>query len=384
MDFNDLLILMAKEKASDLFITAERPYAIKVNGLVRTVGSEPLNPQQTRSLIYSVMNDKQQREFDKTRECQFAIDAKGIGRFRASAYVQRNATALVVRRIETHIPNFEELGLPPVMRELAMTQRGMVILAGATGTGKSTSLAAMIGYRNQHSSGHIITLEDPIEFVHRHAGCIISQREIGIDTESLEVALKNTLRQAPDVILIGEIRTRQAMEYALIYAETGHLVLATLHANNANQALDRIINFFPEEYHNQLFMELSLNLKGIVAQQLVPRKDGKGRRAAAEVLINSPLASDLIRKGEIHKLKDLMKRSRELGMVSFDQALYSLYARGEIGYEDALRFADSANEVRLMIKLRGVGGTRRKDDEDMDRVGLVAREEDTWEAEPQA
>ncbi|QFY88126.1 PilT/PilU family type 4a pilus ATPase [Magnetovirga frankeli] len=381
MDFNDLLILMAKEKASDLFITAERPYAIKVNGLVRTVGTEPLSAPQTRSLIYSVMNDKQQREFDKTRECQFAIDAKGIGRFRASAYVQRTAAALVVRRIETHIPNFEELGLPPVMRELAMTQRGMVILAGATGTGKSTSLAAMIGYRNQHSSGHIITLEDPIEFVHRHAGCIISQREIGIDTESLEVALKNTLRQAPDVILIGEIRTRQAMEYAIVYAETGHLVLATLHANNANQALDRIINFFPEEYHNQLFMELSLNLKGIVAQQLVPRKDGKGRRAAAEVLLNSPLASDLIRKGEIHRLKDLMKRSREQGMVSFDQALYGLYAKGEIGYEDALRFADSANEVRLMIKLGNVGGSRLKDDDDMDRVGLVAREEDAWEPE---
>ncbi|MCU0834423.1 MAG: PilT/PilU family type 4a pilus ATPase [Chromatiaceae bacterium] len=375
MDFNQFLILMAQKKASDLFITAGRPPSIKIDGVVRPIGSEPLTPRQSREIVYSVMNDKQQKEFEETRECQFAIDAKSVGRFRVSAYVQRDAAAMVLRRIETRIPTMEELTLPPVMRDLAMTKRGMVIFVGATGTGKSTSLAALVGYRNRHSTGHVITIEDPIEFVHEHDGCIISQREVGVDTDSFEVALKNTLRQAPDVILIGEIRTRQTMEYAIAFAETGHLVLATLHANNANQALDRIINFFPEDSRNQLFMDLSLNLKGIVAQQLAPKKDGKGRRAVIEVLINTPLASDLIRKGEVHKLKELMKRSREHGMVTFDQALYELYMEGEISFEDALKYADSANEVRLMIKLQGSSAEELQGGGVLDRISLVEKDE---------
>jgi twitching motility protein PilU len=321
------------------------------------------------------MNEKQQKEFEETKECQFAIDAKSIGRFRASALVQRDATAMVLRRIESKIPTMEDLRLPPVIRDLAMTKRGMVILVGATGTGKSTTLAAMVGYRNRHSTGHIVTIEDPIEFVHEHDGCIITQREVGVDTESFGVALKNTLRQAPDVILIGEIRTRATMEYAIVFAETGHLVLATLHANNANQALDRIINFFPEDARNQLFMDLSLNLKGIVAQQLAPRKGGKGRRAVIEVLVNTPLASDMIRKGEVHKLKELMKRSREQGMITFDQALYDLYQEGEISYEDALKYADSANEVRLMIKLHGTAEDRSSIDKNLEQISLVDKDE---------
>jgi len=375
MDFNQFLILMAQKKASDLFVTAGRPPSIKIDGVVRPIGSEPLTPRLAREMVYSVMNDKQQKEFEQTRECQFAIDAKSVGRFRVSAYVQRDAAAMVLRRIETRIPTMEELTLPPVMRDLAMTKRGMVIFVGATGTGKSTSLAALVGYRNRHSTGHIITIEDPIEFVHEHDGCIVSQREVGVDTDSFEVALKNTLRQAPDVILIGEIRTRQTMEYAIAFSETGHLVLATLHANNANQALDRIINFFPEDSRNQLFMDLSLNLKGIVAQQLAPKKDGKGRRAVIEVLINTPLAADLIRKGEVHKLKELMKRSREHGMVTFDQALYDLYVEGEISYEDALKYADSANEVRLMIKLQGGGAAELQGGGVLDRISLVDNDE---------
>ena len=375
MDFNQFLILMAQKKASDLFITAGRPPSIKIDGVVRPIGSEPLSSRQSREIVYAVMNDKQQKEFEESHECQFAIDAKSVGRFRVSAYVQRDAVAMVLRRIETRIPTMEELTLPPVMRDLAMTKRGMVIFVGATGTGKSTSLAALVGYRNRHSTGHIITIEDPIEFVHEHDGCIISQREVGVDTDSFEVALKNTLRQAPDVILIGEIRTRQTMEYAIVFAETGHLVLATLHANTANQALDRIINFFPEDSRNQLFMDLSLNLKGIVAQQLAPRKDGKGRRAVIEVLINTPLAADLIRKGEVHKLKELMKRSREHGMVTFDQALYELYMEGEISFEDALKYADSANEVRLMIKLQGSSAEDLQGGGVLDRISLVEKDE---------
>jgi twitching motility protein PilU len=375
MEFNQLLVLMAKKKASDLFITAGRPPCVKIDGVIRPVGSEPLTPRGAHEFVYSVMNEKQQKEFEETKECQFAIDAKGIGRFRASALVQRDATAMVLRRIESKIPTMEDLRLPPVIRDLAMTKRGMVILVGATGTGKSTTLAAMVGYRNRHSTGHIVTIEDPIEFVHDHDGCIITQREVGVDTDSFGVALKNTLRQAPDVILIGEIRTRATMEYAIVFAETGHLVLATLHANNANQALDRIINFFPEDARNQLFMDLSLNLKGIVAQQLAPRKSGKGRRAIIEVLVNTPLASDLIRKGEVHKLKELMKRSREQGMITFDQALYELYQEGEISYEDALKYADSANEVRLMIKLHGTAEDRSSIDKNLERISLVDKDE---------
>lgn len=373
MEMNQLLLLLAQKKGSDLFVTANRAPSIKVDGVIRPVGQEVLSPEQARDMVYSVMNDKQQKEFEETKECQFALEAKGIARFRASAFVQRDNVGLALRRIESRIPTLDELLLPPVLRDLSMAKRGMVIFVGATGTGKSTSLAAMVGYRNRHSNGHIVTIEDPIEFVHEHDGCIITQREVGVDTESYEIALRNTLRQAPDVILMGEVRTRETMEQAVIFAETGHLVLTTLHANNANQALDRIINFFPEEARHQLFMDLSLNLKALVAQQLAPRKSGNGRRAVVEVLINTPLASDLIREGEVHKLKELMKRSREQGMITFDQALYDLYQEGEITYEDALRYADSANEVRLMIKLQ-TGGPTPEMTEALERIALVEKE----------
>jgi twitching motility protein PilU len=369
MDFNSLLKLMVSKKASDLFITAGVAPSMKVNGKIMPVAQNTLTPDQARDLVFSVMTQPQRTEFDETRECNFAISASGIGRFRVSAFMQRNFVGMVLRRIETRIPTVDELLLPPVLKNLAMIKRGMVIFAGATGTGKSTSLASMIGYRNQNSTGHIITIEDPIEFVHQHGGCIVTQREVGIDTDSYEVALKNTLRQAPDVILIGEVRTRETMDYAIAFAETGHLCLCTLHANNANQALDRIINFFPEDRRDQLLMDLSLNLKAIVAQQLLPRPDGKGRRVAVETLINTPLASDLIRKGEVHKLKELMKKSAQQGMKTFDQALYDLYCAGEISYEDAIHYADSANEVRLMIKLGQ--GNPDKFAEAMDGVSLI-------------
>jgi len=372
MDFNALLKLMVSKKASDLFITAGIPPSIKVNGRISPVSQSTLTPDQAREVVFSVMNDHQRSEFERDHECNFAISATGIGRFRVSAFVQRNFAGMVLRRIETRIPTTDELHLPPVVKNLAMVKRGLVILVGATGTGKSTSLASMVGYRNQNSTGHIITIEDPIEYVHQHAGCIVTQREVGIDTDTYEVALKNTLRQAPDVILIGEVRTRETMDYAIAFAETGHLCLCTLHANNANQALDRIINFFPEDRRNQLLMDLSLNLKAIVAQQLLPRADGKGRRVAVEVMINTPLAADLIRKGEVHKLKDLMKRSTNQGMKTFDQALFDLYTAGEISYEDAIHYADSANEVRLMIKLGK--GTPEQFIEAMDGVSLMDEE----------
>ena len=352
MDFSSLLKLLVHKGGSDLFITAGMPPSMKVNGRIKPVSDATLTPEQAREVVLSVMTTEQRQEFDKKHECNFAISATGVGRFRVSAFYQRNHCGMVLRRIETKIPSVEDLSLPPIIKNLAMTKRGLIIFVGATGTGKSTSLASMIGYRNQNSTGHIITIEDPIEFVHQHAGCIVTQREVGIDTESFEVALQNTLRQAPDVILIGEIRTRETMDHAIAFSETGHLCLATLHANNANQAMDRIINFFPEDRRDQLLMDLSLNLKAIVAQQLVPTPDGKGRRVAVEVLINTPLAADLIRKGEVHKLKDLMKRSTQQGMKTFDQALYDLYKEGQITQEDALHYADSANEVRLMIKLR--------------------------------
>ncbi len=351
MDFNALLKYMVDKKASDLFITAGMPPCMKVSGRVTPVTKARLTPEQSRQVVLSIMNERQKEEFEADRECNFAISAQELGRFRVSAFYQRNHPGMVLRRIETEIPTFDDLGLPETLRELAMTKRGMVIFVGATGTGKSTSLASMIGYRNHNSTGHIITIEDPIEFVHRHGGCIITQREVGIDTESYEVALKNTLRQAPDVILIGEIRTRETMDYAIAFAETGHLCLATLHANNANQAMDRIINFFPPERHNQLFMDLSLNLKGVVAQQLVPTPDGAGRVAAVEILIGTPLVQDKIRNGEVHELKEIMKRSGEQGMQTFDQHLYRLYREGLITYDDAIRYADSANEVRLQAKL---------------------------------
>lgn len=351
MEMSNLLKLMVSKKASDLFITAGVPPSIKVNGKIKAASKETVTSALARSMVYSIMNESQRDDFERTHECNFAISETGLGRFRVSAFYQRNNVGMVLRRIETEIPTLDSLDLPPIVKSLAMTKRGLVVFVGATGTGKSTSLAAMIGYRNQNSAGHIITLEDPIEFVHQHGGCIVTQREVGIDTDSYEIGLKNTLRQAPDVILIGEIRTRETMDYAIAFAETGHLCLATLHANNANQALDRIINFFPEDRRDQLLMDLSLNLKAIVAQQLIPRANGNGRRAAIEVLINTPLAAENIRNGEVHKLKELMKRSLQQGMKTFDLALYELYKEGEISYEDAVHHADSANEVRLMIKL---------------------------------
>ena len=353
MEFEALLKLVSEKKASDLFVTVGMPPCIKVNGRITPVSKERISEEQARALVAGIMSPAQREEFAQTNECNFAISAPQVGRFRVSAFVQRSAVGMVLRRIESEIPRIDELLLPPIVKDLAMTKRGLVIFVGATGTGKSTSLAAMVGYRNRNSSGHIITIEDPIEFAHNHAGCIVTQREVGIDTESYEVALKNTLRQAPDVILIGEIRSRETMDHAIAFAETGHLCLSTLHANNANQALDRIINFFPEDRRDQLFMDLSLNLRAIIAQQLVRRPDGRSRRPVVEVLINTPLAADLIRKGEVYKLKELMKRSTEQGMITFDQALYNLYREGEIGYEDAILHADSANEVRLMIKLGG-------------------------------
>ncbi|HQQ62141.1 MAG TPA: PilT/PilU family type 4a pilus ATPase [Pseudomonadales bacterium] len=351
MDISKLLSLMVEKGASDLFLTAGVAPSIKLHGKVVPVTNTPLTPELTREVVMSLMNDKQRDEFLEKLELNFAVSARGIGRFRANAFFQRNLMGAVLRRIETNIPQIDDLALPEIIKELAMTKRGLVIFVGATGTGKSTSLASMIGHRNRNSKGHIITIEDPIEFIHQHQGCIVTQREVGIDTESFDVALKNTLRQAPDVILIGEVRSRETMDYAIAFAETGHLCLCTLHANNANQALDRIIHFFPADRHSQLWMDLSLNLKGIVAQQLVPTPDGNGRRAVIEVLLNTPLASDMIRKAEIHGLKELMKKSTELGMQTFDQALYNLYDAGEITYEDALAHADSPNDLRLMIKL---------------------------------
>ncbi len=351
MDIDKLLQVMVEKGASDLFITAGVPPSIKVHGRVVPVTTSPLSPEKTRETVLGVMNESQRREFVRDKECNFAISARGIGRFRVSAFYQRNLAGMVLRRIETTIPRVEDLGLPDVVKDLSMTKRGLVIFVGATGSGKSTSLAAMIGHRNRNSKGHIISVEDPIEYIHQHEGCIVTQREVGIDTDSFEVGLKNMLRQAPDVIMIGEVRTREAMEHAIAFAETGHLCLCTLHANNANQALDRILHFFPSDRHGQLWMDLSLNLRSIVAQQLIPTPDGKGRRACVEVLVNTPLAQDMIRKGEVHQLKGLMSKSNEQGMQTFDQALYELYLAGEITYEDALAHADSANDLRLMIKL---------------------------------
>ena len=362
MEFDDLLRLMVEKGGSDLFITAGVAPSMKINGKIIPVTKNPLNGDVVGQLIEGIMSDNQKQEFFSSHECNFAIvDKNESARFRVSAFMQRDMPGMVLRRIETIIPTVDELKLPPVIKELAMTKRGIIMFVGATGTGKSTSLAAMIGHRNHNSRGHIITIEDPIEFVHQHGGCIITQREVGIDTASFEVALKNTLRQAPDVILIGEVRTREVMDYAIAFAETGHLVLATLHANNANQALDRIIHFFEADRHSQLYMDLSLNLKGIVAQMLIPTPDGKGRRACIEVLINTPLVADYIRKGEVHEIKGVMRRSGELGMQTFDQALYTLYLAGEISYEDSIKHADSPNDLRLMIKLGANADTRYLD-----------------------
>ena len=350
---HELLRALVAKKASDLFITAGFPPAFKLDGKMTPVSNQSLTPQHTQELARSLMNDKQAQEFEATRECNFAINPPGIGRFRVNAFVQQARVGIVLRTITTAIPKIDDLGLPPVLKDVAMTKRGLVIVVGGTGSGKSTTLAAMVGYRNENSHGHIITIEDPIEYVHDHKNCLITQREVGVDTESWEAALKNTLRQAPDVILIGEVRERETMEHAIAFAETGHLCLCTLHANSANQALDRIINFFPEERRLQLLMDLSLNLKGLISQRLIPLKDSKGRAAAIEILLNSPLISDLIFKGEVHEIKEIMKKSRELGMQTFDQALFDLYEGGKIGYEDAMRNADSMNELRLQIKLHG-------------------------------
>lgn len=353
IDFDKLLKVVVEQGASDLFITAGLPPSIKVSGRMTPMSKTSLTPEQAREMVHATMSEAQIQEFEAERECNFAIHSPIAGRFRVSAFYQRNFAGMVLRRIETEIPSVDDLQLPEAIKKLAMTKRGLIIFVGATGTGKSTSLASMIGYRNQNSKGHIITIEDPIEFVHEHRGCMVTQREVGVDTPSFDVALKNTLRQAPDVIMIGEIRSSETMDYAVAFAETGHLCLATLHANNANQALDRIINFFPSDRHHQVWMDLSLNLRGMVAQQLIPTVDGKGRRAAIEIMINTPLVSDLIKKGEVHGLKEVMSKSTEAGMQTFDQALYNLYKAGEITYDSALASADSANDLRLMIKLSG-------------------------------
>ena len=368
---HELLRAMVAKKASDLFVTAGFPPAFKLDGKMTPVSNQSLTPQHTQELARSLMNDKQAQEFEGKKECNFAINPPGIGRFRVNAFVQQQRVGMVLRTITTAIPKMDDLGLPPVLKDVAMTKRGLVILVGGTGSGKSTTLAAMIGYRNENSYGHIITIEDPIEYVHDHKNCLITQREVGVDTDTWEDALKNTLRQAPDVILIGEVRERETMEHAIAFAETGHLCMCTLHANSANQALDRIINFFPEERRAQLLMDLSLNLKGLVSQRLIPLKDTKGRAAAIEILLNSPLISDLIFKGEVHEIKEIMKKSRELGLQTFDQALFDLYEAGKIGYEDAMRNADSMNELRLAIKLHGKDAKDRDLTSSVDHLNIV-------------
>jgi twitching motility protein PilU len=349
---NDLLRVMNSRNGSDLFLTADFPPAIKVDGKITKVSPQPLTGQHTIALARAVMNDRQAAEFERTKECNFAISPQGLGRFRVNAFMQQGFVGMVLRTIPQQLPTIEGLGLPAVLKDVAMTKRGLVVFVGATGSGKSTSLAAMVDWRNENSHGHIITVEDPVEFVHPHKNCIITQREIGIDTDNWGAALKNTLRQAPDVILMGEIRDRETMEHAVAFAETGHLCMATLHASSANQALDRIINFFPEERRPQLLMDLSLTLRAMVSQRLVPREKTRGRVAAVEILLNTPLVSDLIFKGEVAELKELMKRSRELGMQTFDQSLFDLYEEGVISAEDALRNADSLNDLRLQFKLQ--------------------------------
>ncbi len=348
---HDLLRMMVSKDGSDLFITEGSPPAIKVNGKLNLVSKQVLKASHTQMLARSIMNDKQVSEFEENQECNFSIALPGVARFRVNAFVQRGYSGLVLRIINSEIPSFSELHLPDTLQEISMSKRGLVIFVGGTGSGKSTSLASMVDYRNRNSYGHIITIEDPVEFVHPHRNCIVTQREVGVDTDSYEIALKNTLRQAPDVILIGEIRDREAMDHAIAFAETGHLCLSTLHANSTNQALDRIINFFPEERRQQLLMDLSLNLKGLVSQRLIPRQDGGGRIPAVEIMLNTPLMSDLVFKGEVHEMKSLMAKSNEQGMITFDQALFNLYEDRKISFEDALRNADSVNDLRLRIKL---------------------------------
>jgi twitching motility protein PilU len=348
---HNLLRGMLAKKASDLFITAGFPPAFKMDGKLTPVSNQALTPLHTQELARSIMNDRQAAEFEATHECNFAISPHNIGRFRVNVFMQQQRVGMVLRTITTKIPDLDQMGLPPVLKDIVLTKRGLVILVGGTGSGKSTTLAAMLGHRNHNSYGHIITIEDPVEYVHEHDKCIITHREVGVDTENWQNALKNTLRQAPDVILIGEIRDRETMEHAVAFAETGHLCMATLHANSANQALDRIINFFPEERREQLLMDLSLNIKALISQRLIPKKDGAGRACAMEILLNSPLIADLIFKGEVHAIKEVMAQSRELGMETFDGALFKLYEEGQISYEDALKNADSVNDLRLRIKL---------------------------------
>ncbi|ALK95799.1 twitching motility protein PilT [Massilia sp. WF1] len=367
----DLLRLMVSKGGSDLFITAGFPPAIKIDGRMTPVSNQALNGNHTADLARAIMNDKQAAGFELSKEANFAISPGDLGRFRVSAFMQMGCVGMVLRVITTTIPKFEDLELPSVLKDVIMAKRGLVIMVGATGSGKSTTMAAMVGYRNENSYGHIITIEDPVEFVHPHRNCVITQREVGVDTDSFEAALKNSLRQAPDVIQIGEIRDRETMEHAIAFAETGHLCLATLHANSANQALDRIINFFPEERRQQLLMDLSLNLKGLISQRLIPKKEAKGRVVAIEIMLNSPLISDLIFKGEVHEIKEIMKKSRELGMQTFDQALFDLYEADKISYEDALRNADSVNDLRLNIKLNSKHAKNRDLTAGTEHLGIV-------------
>jgi twitching motility protein PilU len=370
----DCLRTMLQRRGSDLFISADFPPACKIDGKMTPLTEQPLKPEQTSTLVRSIMNDHQIREFDATKECNFAINPPTIGRFRVNAFVQQGRTGAVLRIIPTDIPKFEQLNLPPILRELALTKRGLILVVGGTGSGKSTTLAAMTGHRNANSYGHIVTIEDPVEFVHKHDKCLITQREVGVDTDSWDSALVNTLRQAPNVILIGEVRSRETMEHAINFSETGHLCLSTLHANNADQALDRIINLFPEERRSQLLMDLSLNLKAVISQRLIGRTGG-GRIAAVEIMINSPLIRDLIFKGKIHEIKSVMKKSKEAGMQTFDMALFDLYESGQITYEDALRSADSMTDLRLRIKLEGREAEEHDVLGDMDGLAIVSEED---------
>jgi len=359
MNFHQLLEKMVAEGASDMFVTAKLPVSAKINGELLPIAEHVLSPEEALGLVHNAMNEKQIRQFEEEKECNFAISIESIGRFRISAFWQRDMAGMVIRRIVTDIPDVEDLGLPPILKDVVMSKRGLVLFVGGTGTGKSTSMASLIGYRNRNSRGHILTIEDPVEFVHEHAKSMITQREVGLDTESFDAALKSSLRQAPDVILIGEIRNQETMEHALSFAETGHLCIATLHANNANQAIDRIMHLVPAEQHGKLLFDLALNLRGIIAQQLVPTKDGNSRVAAIEILLNSPYIAELIKKGDVGSIKEVMEKSNEQGMQTFDQALFNHYDKGLITYADALHHADSPNDLRLMIKLRSndQGGT---------------------------
>ncbi len=373
----DLLKLLVEKVGSDLFITVGFPPAMKIHGKMTPVSKTALTPENTKALCYAVMNDKQLKEYEATKECNFAIAPVGIGRFRANAFIQQTFCGMVCRVIETEVPNLDKLGLPEVLKDVVMTKNGLIIMVGGTGSGKSTSLAAMIDYRNANTYGHIITIEDPIEYVHPHKNCVIMQREVGVDCDDWDIALKNTLRQAPDVILLGEIRDKDTMEFGIAFAETGHLAMATLHANSSNQALDRIINFFPEERKTQLLMDLSLNLKAVISQRLLKTVDGKGRAAAIEILLNSPLISDLILKGEVHEIKAIMAKSNELGMKTFDQALFDLYEADRITLEDALRSADSMNELRLRIKLEGKEAKGKDAQDGLDHLSLEETDEES-------